>query len=89
MKNNELSRIVIELPKTQHRKLKARAATLGKSMKELFLEALEATDIALKQPIVKKAKTTTKVKPKKKMIFKALKIKTKGFKFNREDIYDE
>ena len=43
----ELSRIIIELPKEQHRKLKSRAAILGKSMREVILEALKATDVCL------------------------------------------
>ena len=44
---DDLSRIIIELPKEQHRKLKSRAAILGKSMREVILEALEATDVCL------------------------------------------
>lgn len=44
---NDLSRIIIEIPKEQHRRLKSRAAILGKSMREVILEALEATDMCL------------------------------------------
>ncbi|MBA3953708.1 hypothetical protein H0X48_00105 [Candidatus Dependentiae bacterium] len=40
---NDISRIIIELPKDQHKKLKARAAILGKSMREIVLESLELT----------------------------------------------
>lgn len=32
---------------------------------------------------------TEPLKSKKKKTFKALKIKTKGFKFNRDDAYDD
>jgi len=46
-RNNEISRIIIEMPKTQHTKLKMRAAMLGKSMKEIILDALELTDACL------------------------------------------
>lgn len=40
---NEVSRIIIEIPKEKHRKLKSKAALLGKSMKDLILESLDAT----------------------------------------------
>ncbi len=44
---NELSRITIEIPKVEHQRLKARAAMLGKSMKEVILEMLEMTEECL------------------------------------------
>lgn len=40
---NELSRITIDIPKAEHKKLKARAALLGKSLKEIFLDALKTS----------------------------------------------
>jgi hypothetical protein len=40
---NDVSRIIIEIPKEKHRKLKSKAALLGKSMKDLILESLDAT----------------------------------------------
>ena len=46
-RHEELSRITIDLPKTTHRKLKASAAILGKSMKEIVIEALESMDECL------------------------------------------
>ena len=46
-RNTETSRIIIELPKTQHRKLKSIAAMHGKSMREIILESLESNDICL------------------------------------------
>ncbi len=44
---NESARIIIEIPKEYHRKLKTRAAILGKSMRDIVLEALEATEACL------------------------------------------
>jgi len=44
---NEFSRIIVEMPKEQHRRLKSRAAMLGKSMKDIILESLEATEECL------------------------------------------
>jgi antitoxin component of RelBE/YafQ-DinJ toxin-antitoxin module len=38
---HELSRITIDLPKASHKKLKAVAAIMGKSMRELVLESIE------------------------------------------------
>ncbi len=41
MKNREeLSRITIQIPKTEHKRLKARAALSGKSMREIILELI-------------------------------------------------
>lgn len=40
-KNNELSRITIDIPKIDHKKLKALAALLGTSMRELIIESIE------------------------------------------------
>lgn len=37
----EVSRITIDIPKTSHRRLKAMAAVLGKSMRELVVESIE------------------------------------------------
>lgn len=47
--NKELTRIIIEMPRERHTKLKIRAAELGKSMKDIILESLEMTD-AFTQP---------------------------------------
>lgn len=38
---NDLSRMTIDIPKQDHMKLKAMAAVLGKSMKEIVIESLE------------------------------------------------
>ena len=38
---NELSRITIDIPKVDHRRLKAMAAIHGKSMREIILESIE------------------------------------------------
>lgn len=42
---NELSHILIALPKEQHKRLKVSAAAMGKTMREVILEALDALDI--------------------------------------------
>lgn len=39
--NTETSRITIDIPKESHRMLKAKAALVGKSMRELVVEAIE------------------------------------------------
>ncbi len=44
MDSRNLSRITLDIPKAQHRRLKARAAVLGKSMREVIIEALEAVE---------------------------------------------
>ena len=38
---NDFARLTIDIPKEEHRKLKAQAALLGKSMREMILESLE------------------------------------------------
>jgi len=38
---NELSRITIDIPKTDHKRLKTMAGILGTSMRELIIEAIE------------------------------------------------
>ena len=43
----EVSRITVEIPMAEHKKLKARAALLGKSMKEIILEMIKISDICL------------------------------------------
>ena len=37
----DLSRITIDIPKMDHRRLKAMAAVLGKSMRELVIESIK------------------------------------------------
>ena len=38
---NELARMTIDIPKVNHKKLKALAAVLGTSMRDLVLDAIE------------------------------------------------
>jgi len=38
---NELSRITLDIPKIDHRKLKSLAANLGVSMREIILESIQ------------------------------------------------
>lgn len=40
-RNNDLSRITIDIPKKDHKRLKAMAALQGKSMREIILKSLE------------------------------------------------
>ncbi len=44
------SRITIDLPKESHRQLKAMAALLGKSMREIVIESLEKHVLSTKTP---------------------------------------
>ncbi|MGB8468077.1 MAG: hypothetical protein WCE21_03655 [Candidatus Babeliales bacterium] len=44
---SESSRITIDIPKTMHRKLKSQAALLGKSMRDIILEAISNTEECL------------------------------------------
>ncbi|MCX5922339.1 MAG: hypothetical protein NTX86_03355 [Candidatus Dependentiae bacterium] len=41
---SDLSRITIDIPLIDHKRLKATAALLGKSMRELVLEAIESIE---------------------------------------------
>ena len=41
---SELSRVTVEMPKSVHRRLKTQAAYLGKSLKQVILDAIEETD---------------------------------------------
>ncbi len=59
---NNISRIIIEIPKEQHRKLKSRAAILGKSMREVIMEALEAYDECLKSEHIPNKETIKSLK---------------------------
>jgi hypothetical protein len=38
---SNLSRITVDIPRVDHKKLKAMAAVLGKSMREIIIEAIE------------------------------------------------
>ena len=41
---SESSRVTIDMPKTMHKRLKTHAALLGKSMRDVILDALELTE---------------------------------------------
>lgn len=41
---NEMTRLTIDLPKEEHRRLKRISADCGKSMRELVLEAIQTID---------------------------------------------
>lgn len=42
---NELSRVTIDMPKAMHRRLKTHAALLGKSMREIIIDAIESIEV--------------------------------------------
>jgi antitoxin component of RelBE/YafQ-DinJ toxin-antitoxin module len=46
----ELSRITIDIPKVDHKKLKAIAAVLGKTMREIIIESIEEHLHSIKIP---------------------------------------
>lgn len=52
-----LSRITIDIPKTEHKKIKATAALLGVSMRELILEAIHSIEECLKSDHIPNKKT--------------------------------
>jgi len=57
-----LSRITIDIPATDHKKLKARAALLGKSMREIILEALESMEPCFDSDHIPNKKTVQAIK---------------------------
>ncbi len=59
---SDLSRITIDIPKEAHRRLKSRAALLGKSMREVILEALELTEECLYSEHIPNKKTLKAIK---------------------------
>lgn len=60
----EVSRITIDIPRTAHRKLKAMAAVLGKSMRELVVESIEARLENPQLPNQETLKTMQKIESK-------------------------
>lgn len=56
-------------------------------MIEIPKEYADEVSGAFRVILILNVKSEKKVVPKRE--FKALKVKTKGFKFNRDDIYDE
>ena len=47
---NELSRITVDIPKIDHKKLKAMAALTGRSMREIITESIEEYISSAKYP---------------------------------------
>ena len=47
---SDLSRITVDIPKDSHKKLKAMAALLGKSMREIIIETIEKNLLNPKTP---------------------------------------
>ncbi|MBA3954398.1 hypothetical protein H0X48_03720 [Candidatus Dependentiae bacterium] len=68
---NGLSRISIDIPKIQHKKLKRLAAELGVSMRQIVLEALELVEeckYGNHEPNEETIKAIEEVKARKKLI---------------------
>ena len=54
---NELSRLTIDIPREEHRKLKSLAALLGKSMREVILESIKMSRECLASEHIPNAET--------------------------------
>ena len=65
---NDLSRITIDIPKESHKRLKAMAAILGKSMREIIIESIEEHLYGADSPNKDTLKTIEKVEKKKDLI---------------------
>ena len=63
---NDLSRITIDIPKKNHKKLKTMAVFLGKSMRQLVIESIER--YLLKQPNRKTLKAIKAVEKNKGLV---------------------
>ncbi len=62
---NDLSRITIDIPKESHKRLKAMAAILGKSMREIVIESIEKRIYSEKMPNKKTLKAISDVEKRK------------------------
>lgn len=49
-RNNELSRITVDIPKIDHKKLKAMAALTSRSMREIIIASIEEYLSSTKKP---------------------------------------
>ncbi len=65
---NDLSRITIDIPKESHKKLKAMAAILGKSMREIVIESIEKNLLNTKNPNKKTLQAIKNVEKKKGLV---------------------
>jgi hypothetical protein len=65
---NELSRITIDIPKESHKKLKAIAAVLGKSMREIVIESIEKNLLNPKNPNKKTLRAIKDVERKRGLV---------------------
>jgi len=65
---SELSRITIDIPTESHRQLKALAAVLGKSMREIVIESIEMQIHKINMPNSATRKAIKKVESKKDLV---------------------
>ena len=62
------SRITVDIPKKDHQKLKAMAAALGKSMREVVIESIELHIHSAKKPNKKTLKALADIEKKKGLV---------------------
>jgi len=65
---NDLSRITIDIPKESHRRLKALAALLGKSMREIVIESIDERIYKARSLSKKTRETIEDVEGKKDLV---------------------
>ena len=65
---NDYSRITIDIPKEDHKRLKALAAILGKSMREIVLESIEKCIYSVNSPNCKTLKAIKDVEKGKDLV---------------------
>ncbi len=65
---SDLSRITIDIPKKSHKRLKAMAAILGKSMREIIIESIEERLYSADSPNKETLKAIEKVEKSKDLI---------------------
>ena len=57
-----LSRVTVEMPRTMHKRLKTQAASLGKSLKQIILDAIKETDRCRSSSHIPNKKTRKAIK---------------------------
>jgi len=65
---NTLSRITIDIPREDHKRLKSLAAILGKSMREIVIESIEERLLSANFPNEETLKAIKNVEQKKGML---------------------
>jgi ribosomal 50S subunit-associated protein YjgA (DUF615 family) len=74
---NDLSRITLDIPRETHQRLKLRAAIVGKSMRQVILEAIESMEECLQSDHYPNEKTLKAIEniEKSKNLIEIKKIK--------------